>query len=66
MAKIRNFSESDAMLLVQISNEAFSDEIARGMPSFTSERFIDFSRRSYMKIFVAEDGGGSCRFSYPN
>jgi len=55
MFKIRNFSESDAMLLAQISNEAFSDEIARGMPSFTPEGLLDFSRRSGVKVFVAEN-----------
>jgi ribosomal protein S18 acetylase RimI-like enzyme len=55
MFKIRDLSESDVVLLAQISNEAFSDEIARGMPSFTSDRFLDFSRRPGMRVFVAEN-----------
>ncbi|KPV64840.1 MAG: hypothetical protein AOA65_0754 [Candidatus Bathyarchaeota archaeon BA1] len=54
MFKIRNFSEGDAMLLAQISNEALGDEIARGMPSFISERLLYFSRRLGVKVFVAE------------
>jgi len=54
MIKIRRFSMPDAMSLVQISNEAFSEEIDRGMQSFTSERFIDFSKKPYVKVFIAE------------
>ena len=54
MIKIRSFSMADATSLVQISNEAFSDEIGRGMQPFTSERFIDFSKKPHVKVFVAE------------
>ena len=57
MLKIRNFSESDAEILAQISNEAFSDELARGMPQFTPEGFIKSSERKGVRIFVAEDSG---------
>ena len=46
MFKIRNFSESDAMLLAQISNEAFSEEIARGMPSFTPPGALRFFKKT--------------------
>lgn len=45
---------ADATSLVQISNEAFSDEIDKGMQPFTSERFIDFSKKPQVKVFVAE------------
>ena len=55
MAKIRNFSDSDAASLAEISNEAFCDEIAIGMPSFNPKRFIDFSQKEGVRVFVAED-----------
>ncbi|MDI6904779.1 MAG: GNAT family N-acetyltransferase [Candidatus Bathyarchaeia archaeon] len=54
MTKIRSFSMADAKSLAQISNEAFRDEIDRGMQSFTSERFIDFSKKPHVKVYVAE------------
>ena len=52
MIKIRSFSMADTMSLVQISNEAFSDEIGRGMQPFTSERFIDFSKKPHVKVLL--------------
>jgi ribosomal protein S18 acetylase RimI-like enzyme len=55
VVKIRNFSDSDAMSLAEISNEAFSDEITRGMSSFNPKRFIDLSEKEGVRVFVAED-----------
>lgn len=57
MVKIREFSESDSVALGQISNEAFRDEIARGMPRPTRESFINSSKRPGVKIYIAEDAG---------
>jgi len=57
LLRIRDFSENDALTLVQISNNAFSDELARGMPQFTSEGFIKSSKRPGIRIFIAEDLG---------
>jgi hypothetical protein len=57
LVKIRNFSESDAEMLAQMSNTAFSDELARGMTQFTPEGFIKWSGRPGVRIFVAEDSG---------
>lgn len=57
MLKIRNFSESDTEILTQISNTAFGDELARGMPKFTPDGFIKWSGRPEVRIFVAEDSG---------
>lgn len=37
MFRIRDFSKSDAVVLTRIANEAFSDEMARGMSQFTPE-----------------------------
>ena len=54
MVKIRNFSDSDAVSLSEISNEAFSDEMAVGMSSFSAKRFIDFSEKEGVRVFVAE------------
>ena len=55
MTRIRNFSHVDAEFLTEISNEAFSDEIVMGMPSFNPKRFKDFSEKEGVRIFVAED-----------
>ena len=55
MTKIRDFSDSDAVALAEISNEAFSDEMILGMSSFDPKRFIDFSEKEGVRIFVAED-----------
>ena len=57
MVKIRNFSESDAEMLAQMSNMAFSDELARGMPQFTHDGFVKWSGRPGVRIFVAEESG---------
>jgi len=57
MFKIREFNEQDTRALVETFNEAFSDELARGMPPVTAERFIELSKSSGVKIFVAEDHG---------
>lgn len=54
MFEIRNFSDSDAVSLTEISNEAFCDEIAIGMSSFNPKRFIDFSEKEGVRVFVAE------------
>jgi len=62
MSKIREFREKDAVVLAQIFTEAFADEIARGMPPLPPERFIEFSKRPEVKIFVVENGEGAVGF----
>lgn len=62
MFKIREFRRKDSERLAQIFTEAFADEIARGMQRLPPERFIDLSKRSEVKIFVAENGGGAVGF----
>ncbi len=57
MPKIRVFSEGDSGAMSEIANEAFGDEIDRGMPRFTSEGFIRSSERPGVKILIAEDSG---------
>lgn len=59
---IRQFSERDAAAIALISSEAFRDEMDRGMPSLTPERFIGSSRKPNVKIFVAEDAGNVVGF----
>jgi len=56
---IREFREKDADTLAQISQEAFSDEIAKGMSRLKPENFIEYSKRPGVKIFVAESSRGS-------
>lgn len=55
--KIRDFRESDAITLVHISNEAFRDELDRGMSRFTPERFVSLSTRANARILIAEEAG---------
>ena len=62
MYKIKEFRGKDAVILAQIFSEAFADEIARGMPTLPPERFIDLSKRSEVKIFVAENRQGAVGF----
>ena len=62
MFEIADFTEDDAEALAQISNEAFSDELARGMSSFTFEGFINSSKRSGVKTIVARSEGETVGF----
>jgi len=62
MFNIREFHEKDAVVLAQTFTEAFADEMARGMPQLPPERFIDLSKRSEVKIFVAENRQGAVGF----
>ena len=57
MFKIEDFNEGDAKALSHIADEAFGDELDRGMPSFTPLVFIRSSRRSGTRIFVARFEG---------
>jgi len=54
MFKIREFHEKDVSMLVEIFRESFSDEVSRGMQQVTAERFIEFSKKPGVKIFVSE------------
>lgn len=54
MLELRDFSEDDAQALTEIGNEAFSDEIAKGFPSFTPDRFVKMHEREGVKLVVAE------------
>ena len=62
MVKTRIFSDSDAVSLAEISNEAFCDEIAIGMSSFTQEKFINISEKANARVFVAEEKGNILGF----
>jgi ribosomal protein S18 acetylase RimI-like enzyme len=53
--KIKEFHEKDAKAVAQIFTEAFNDEITRGMPLLTPERFVDLAKRPGAKVFVAEN-----------
>lgn len=54
MFKIRDFYKKDAPTLTEIFCEAFSDEVSRGMQQITAERFVEFSKKPGVKIFVSE------------
>ena len=55
---IREFREKDAETLANISQEAFSDEIVKGMSRLKPEDFIEYSKRPGVKIFVTESSRG--------
>jgi hypothetical protein len=57
LVKLRNFSEIDGHILSKIGNDAFCDEIARGLPSFTPDRFQKMHRRNGIKLTVSEHQG---------
>jgi len=46
MIEIREFRNADSPEIARIANEAFEDEIERGMPTFEAE---DFSKRAEFK-----------------
>ena len=62
MLKIRDFSVDDAESLTEISNEAFGDEITRGMSPFSPKRFLDLSEKTGVRVIVAEDNGNILGF----
>jgi len=55
MFEIRAFQEKDAFMLAEVFYEAFGDEVSRGMQQITAEQFVEFSKRSGVKIFVSEN-----------
>lgn len=55
MMQIRELTESDAEKCRDIANEAFADEIERGMDKFTKEYFIKQSKTKNVKLVVAEE-----------
>jgi len=52
--ELRDFSEGDAQALTEIGNEAFGEEIARGFPAFTPDRFVKMHEREGVKFVIAE------------
>ena len=57
MGTIRSYKESDSNTLVSIANEAFRDEIRRGMGSFTQDTFMGWTKRRGCVISVYEIDG---------
>ncbi len=55
MYRLGDFSEADAQTLAESCNEAFGDEIARGLPPFTQGSFNKFHQWEGVKLTVAED-----------
>ena len=54
---IRELVEKDANACSTIANEAFADEIQRGMDSFTDEYFVKRVSMKNLKLVVAEEKG---------
>jgi len=52
--ELRDFLEGDAQALTEIGNEAFSEEITRGLPAFTPDRFVKMHEREGVKLVVVE------------
>ena len=63
MAVIRGFRVGDEERLVGIANEAFSDEILRGMAAFDAGYFARRGARPGVRITVAEDSGAPAGFA---
>jgi hypothetical protein len=57
VSAIRGYRESDSTKLVSIANEAFGDEIERGMNSFTQDTFSKWVQRRGCTVTVAEKEG---------
>jgi ribosomal protein S18 acetylase RimI-like enzyme len=57
MGNIRSYRESDSDKLLSIANEAFSDEIERGMSPFSQDTFSKWAQRRGCVITVTEKDG---------
>ncbi len=62
MAEVRGYMDGDAARLAEIANEAFSDEIMRGLPAFDEEYFVGRCGRPGVRLFVAEAEGAAVGF----
>jgi len=52
---VRSFREKDAEECASIANEAFTEEISRGMPRFTADYFVKRASQPSVNITVVED-----------
>ena len=57
MSDIRSYREPDSDELISIANEAFGDEIERGMSPFSQDTFSRWAQRRGCAITVAEKDG---------
>ena len=57
MSDIRSYRESDSDKLVSIANEAFGDEIERGMIPFIPDTFSKWTQRRGCIVTVTEKDG---------
>jgi GNAT superfamily N-acetyltransferase len=62
VARLRECVDGDARRLAVIANEAFSDEITRGMPVFDEEYFVKRRGRPGVRLVVAEVDGVASGF----
>jgi ribosomal-protein-alanine N-acetyltransferase len=63
LAGIRSFRAGDEARLAAIANEAFADEIGRGMQAFDGEYFVKRGARPGVRITVAEHMGVPAGFA---
>ena len=61
-AAVRGFRRGDAARLAEIANEAFSDEITRGLPAFDEGYFARRGSRPGVRLLVAEVDGAVAGF----
>ncbi len=59
---MRGFRDGDAAGLAEIANEAFSDEIGRGMQVFDKDYFVKRGGRPGVRLVVAEVEGVAAGF----
>ena len=63
MAKVRSFRAGDEARLAEIANEAFADEIHRGMLVFDAEYFVKRSAMPRVRLTVAALGSAPLGFA---
>jgi RimJ/RimL family protein N-acetyltransferase len=62
VAQLREYVDGDGRRLAAVANEAFGDEITRGMQVFDEEYFVKRSGRPGVRLIVAEVDGVAAGF----
>ena len=63
MSEVRGFRAGDEARLAEIANEAFGDEVRRGMASFDGGYFVKRGSRPGVRLTVAAVGGTPVGFA---
>jgi len=63
LIEVRSFRAGDEAQLAGIANEAFADEVRRGMTAFDGEYFVKRSTMPRVRLTVAEHSGAPAGFA---